>query len=148
MSGNQTPVYDSLCKKYETTRRRIFKDVNGKYKEKLEIKNCEKRTLFGSLPFEGSTNWKLDDLSVIVDDDEDQKSDRGNVYKHSNDKCGGNSAEPIECNFKATLKKIIDKLKDDKSKDAQGVKKIFEKKCDSTATGYSKGSATSESHVT
>lgn len=51
-------------------------DSNGKYKEKLEIKNCEKRTLFGSIPFEANANWKLEDLSVIVEDDDEQSPDQ------------------------------------------------------------------------
>lgn len=63
----------------------IHQDNNGKYKEKLEIKNCEKRTLFGSLPFETNSNWKLEDLSDI-DYDDKKMSHCEKYHKNSNGK--------------------------------------------------------------
>lgn len=63
------------------SQRGFCQDNEGNYKEKLEIKNCEKRTLFGSSPFEENTNWKLDDLCDIEynDEKESQRHDQNTV---------------------------------------------------------------------
>ncbi|KAJ6626128.1 hypothetical protein Bhyg_16130 [Pseudolycoriella hygida] len=123
MNRTFIPVYDSSCKKCETTRRKIYKDVDGNYKEKIEIQNCERRSLFGAVPFKSNSSWNLKDLSDI--DDEEEKRPTSEY----SDQEKRNPATEEKGHFNVALQDVISKLKENKLKvtEPNGVRKIYEK---------------------